>query len=573
MGNIKLETLLVGNIKGDFFVPSYQRGYRWTKNEVVRLLDDIYSFNPDKGNYSLQPIVVKRKDQILELIDGQQRLTTLYLLYKFLHNKSNQFLPAPKFSISYETRKDSKDYLDSLDEKRMDLNIDFWHMRKAYEYISEWYEKKESKQSILTDLNTKFDNKVQVIWYEVDTKENPISLFTRLNIGKIPLTNSELVKAMFLSGANTGMTKSRQLEISMQWDEMEKQLSDLSFWYFLTNSGVNNYSTRIDLLLDLIVNNDKSSNDDYFTFFAFQKLKEEQNLMVVWNTINHTFSILKDWYENHELYHKIGYLITSGFLTIGEIFKLAKGKNKREFHKVLFQKIKSSINFEGNYGDLSYETDRGQKLIFRLLLLFNVESVRNIDDRSQRFPFDKFKMQSSNGGLWSLEHIHAQNAEGLHREDAKRTWLKLHQTSLLNIYGPEEELVKKIDDMLAMTMIDNILFNQVMEKINIKLSAPGNIEYMHSLSNLALLNSGDNAALNNSTFDVKRNQIIKMDMEGKYIPFCTKMVFLKYYTEDNMSQVYFWSKNDRKSYIDKINLYLKDYLNEKIVIDEEVSYE
>ncbi len=570
MSKIKLETLLVGNIEGDFFVPSYQRGYRWTKNEVVRLLDDIYDA---EGNYSLQPIVVKRNNSVLELIDGQQRLTTLYLLYKFFHNKSNGFLPAPKFSISYETREGSKEYLDSLDEKRMDSNIDFWHMRKAYDYIDAWYVKKKSNPETLTNLNTKFERKVQVIWYEVDNKENPISLFTRLNIGKIPLTNAELVKAMFLSSANVGMTYNRQLEISVQWDEMEKQLNDLSFWYFLTNNDERNYPTRIDLLLDLIVNNDKTSNDEYFTFFAFQKLKEEQNLVDVWNKINHTFSILKDWYENHELYHSIGYLIASGYQTISQIYLLSEGKNKKDFSRALQKLIKASLKIKGNYGDLTYESDRDQRYIFRLLLLFNVESVRRIDGNAQRFPFDKFKHQSSGSGIWSLEHIHAQNAEGLHREDAKREWLKLHQTSLLNIFGIEEELVAEIDKTLEMSTIDSVTFNQIMERVNTKLSAPGNVEFMHSISNLALLNSGDNAALSNSTFDVKRSQIIKMDMQGKYIPFCTKMVFLKYYTEAEHTHSYFWDKSDRKAYINKINFYLKDYLDEKIAIDEEALHE
>lgn len=570
MSKIKLETLLVGNIEGDFFVPSYQRGYRWTKNEVVRLLDDIYDA---EGNYSLQPIVVKRNNGVLELIDGQQRLTTLYLLYKFFHNKSNGFLPAPKFSISYETREGSKEYLDSLDEKRMDSNIDFWHMRKAYDYIDAWYIDKKSNPETLTNLNTKFERKVQVIWYEVDNKENPISLFTRLNIGKIPLTNAELVKAMFLSSANVGMTYNRQLEISVQWDEMEKQLNDLSFWYFLTNNNERNYPTRIDLLLDLIVNNDKTSNDEYFTFFAFQKLKEEQNLVDVWNKINHTFSILKDWYENHELYHSIGYLIASGYQTISQIYHLSDGKNKKDFSRALHKHIKASIKIKGNYGDLTYESDRDQRYIFRLLLLFNVESVRRIDGNAQRFPFDKFKHQSSGSGIWSLEHINAQNAEGLHREDAKREWLKLHQASLLNIFGVEEELVAEIDKMLEMSTIDSITFNQIMERVNAKLSAPGNVEFMHSISNLALLNSGDNAALSNSTFDVKRGQIIKMDMQGKYIPFCTKMVFLKYYTEAEHTHSYFWDKTDRRAYINKINFYLKDYLDEKIVIDEEALHE
>ena len=86
--------------------------------------------------------------------------------------------------------------------------------------------------------------------------------------------------------------------------------------------------------------------------------------------------------------------------------------------------------------------------------------------------------------------------------------------------------------------------------------------------NLALLNTADNAALNNSTFDVKRNDIIQMDKKGQYIPFCTKMVFLKYYTPSAENQLHFWGQADRIAYIKAINDVLSDYI-EPIVLEKE----
>lgn len=80
--NIILETKFVADISGSFYIPSYQRGYRWSETEVVRLLDDIYQNG--KKNYCLQPVVVRKKEDRYELIDGQQRLTTLYLIYKYM---------------------------------------------------------------------------------------------------------------------------------------------------------------------------------------------------------------------------------------------------------------------------------------------------------------------------------------------------------------------------------------------------------------------------------------------------------------------------------------------------------
>ena len=248
---IKLDTKLVGDITGDFYVPSYQRGYRWGETEVVRLLDDIYS-TEGKRNYCLQPVVVRKNGDRYELIDGQQRLTTIYLIYRFMNEESFGFIDEPRFTLSYETREKSEEFLKSIDESRKEENIDFWFLCAAYESIKKWFSARDRK-STLTNVNKYFDEIVKIIWYEVGEAEDAIGLFTRLNIGKIPLTNAELVKAMFLSkDTDEDVDKEKQEEISLQWDNMEKELHNNSLWYFLTNKANADYQTRIDLVLDLI---------------------------------------------------------------------------------------------------------------------------------------------------------------------------------------------------------------------------------------------------------------------------------------------------------------------------------
>lgn len=64
---------------------------------------------------------------------------------------------------------------------------------------------------------------------------------------------------------------------------------------------------------------------------------------------------MKDWFEDHEYYHKIGYLIASGSMTLQKIFELSKDKTKKEFRVSLDSKIKSSIAIKGNYSELSYK--------------------------------------------------------------------------------------------------------------------------------------------------------------------------------------------------------------------------
>ena len=561
--DIILETKLVADIKGDFFVPSYQRGYRWGEVEVTRLLDDVYQNG--KKNYCLQPVVVRKKNDVYELIDGQQRLTTLYLIYRYMKNV-NPFFSEPAFNLTYQTREQSADFLKTLDMSKQEDNIDFWFIANAYKTIQKWFE--QDLQIRVMHIFEYFKEDVKIIWYEVGENEDAISLFTRLNIGKIPLTSAELVKAMFLSSdISENMSREKQEEISLQWDNIERELHNESLWYFLTNSVKSEYQTRIDLVLDLISGKDGAIREKYYTFFKFDEMRKDVSLDDIWKKIYQTFLVLKGWYEDHDLYHKIGYLIAS-VTSLHKIFALSKDKKKDEFNTSLDGLIKKSVAISGNYSELSYEKPLDHKRISTLLLLFNVESVRKTDGHAQRFPFDKFKRNKGNNVTWSLEHIHAQQSEGMKTQEVWKKWLELHLPSVKSLGKNHTALIKEMQDTIDMTKLERSVFEDVQKKVLKCLSVSGNTEYMHSIANLALLNTADNAALNNSTFDVKRNAIIEMDKRGQYIPFCTKMVFLKYYTPSADNQLQFWGQADRIAYVKAINTVLSDYI-EPIVLEKE----
>lgn len=561
---IVLDTKLVGEIKGEFHVPSYQRGYRWGSTEVTRLLDDVYQNG--KKNYCLQPIVVRNRGETYELVDGQQRLTTLYLIYRYMKN-ANPFFEEPTFSITYETRDRSADFLNNIDITKREDNIDFWFMAGAYECIKQWFEK--DLQIRVMHIFEYFKENVKIIWYEVGENEDTISLFARLNVGKIPLTSAELVKAIFLSRDVNSISRERQEEISLQWDNMEKELHNNSLWYFLTNKTNADYQTRIDLVLDLISGKPANNREKYYTFFKFDEMRQSKTLDSIWRNIQQTFLVLKDWHVNHELYHKIGYLIASETLTLQELFILSKDKTKNEFRDSLDGYIRESIKIEGNYADLSYEKASDRKKISILLLLFNVESVRRNGEHSQWFPFDKYKFRKSGKVTWSLEHIHAQQSEGLRTQEIWKEWLSLHIPSVKSISDDSNELIELMSSAVAKDKLEGQEFSKIQQKVVDLLSVKGNTEYMHSIANMALLSSADNAALNNSTFDVKRNEIIKMDKAGQYIPFCTRMVFLKYYTPSADSQLHFWGHADRIAYVEAMNTVLVNYLEEPIVLEKE----
>ena len=404
--------------------------------------------------------------------------------------------------------------------------------------------------------------------YEVGENEDAIALFTRLNIGKISLTSAELVKAMFLSFDNANfMSREKQEEISLQWDNMEKELHNSSLWYFLTNGKSGDYQTRIDLILDLISQKPIETRDPYYTFFQVDKLRKGMTLNEIWRKIQRTFLTLKDWHENHELYHKIGYLIASDSISLLDLYTLSEGQTKQGFRAGLDDCIRKSIAIQGNYADLSYEKPLDYKRISTLLLLFNVESVRQNGDQTQWFPFDHFKYEWGRKISWSLEHIHAQQSEGLRTQEMWREWLKLHLQSVRSVTD-DMELIDAMNAAIDNSRLDRLEFDELQRRVFDLLSEKGSVEYQHSIGNLALLRSVDNAALNNSAFDVKRNIIINMDRCGQYIPFCTKMVFLKYYSPSTGNQLHFWGQSDRVAYLQAMNQILEPYLQEPITMTE-----
>jgi uncharacterized radical SAM superfamily Fe-S cluster-containing enzyme len=158
---------------------------------------------------------------------------------------------------------------------------------------------------------------------------------------------------------------------------------------------------------------------------------------------------------------------------------------------------------------------------------------------------------------WSLEHIHAQNAETLTRVDQWRSWLTEHKAALdvLDV-SDEIELLKteiNVDDKDITAEKFKGLSQRILKLLNRDEIAD------HSTRNLALLSRDDNSSLSNSVFEVKRQKILDFDREGRYVPIGTRNVFLKYYANANAQQPHFWSEKDKESYyeaiVDKLSPY------------------
>ncbi len=570
-----------------FFIPSYQRGYRWTEQQVKELLEDIWEFICKKNKdefYCLQPIVVKKnKEDILkwDVIDGQQRLTTIFIILKILADKIES--DSKTFSLSYETREKSSEFLENELSKIDDTNIDFFHMSKAYMSILEWFQNKANDgfPTIKSKFISPFLEDMKIIWYEIDdTKivnednkyKNDIEIFTRINMGKIPLTNAELIKALLIQGyGNNGnndnkdikdikdIKDNKQFELASEWDFIEYSLQNDDFWYFI-NKEKNEKATRIEFIFELIAKNyikDKSnlanslnkSIDRYYEFhiinhYLKNDIRDEDEKKKVtiyenlWSEVKNYFRILNEWYEDREFFHKIGFLIlysNKTMLDFIEEYKKDK-KTKQDFRDFLDGEIKKLFEYI-DIEALTYGSDDNN--IKKVLLWFSIATILENKKSNLRFQFDRYKKQS-----WDIEHIRSQ-ADKYPIKEEKEKWIddildfSKNQIEKTKIEKTKEEILNMKDKEFKE------FFTSVQKKIE-ENESEGNFN-KHNIGNLTLLDSKTNRGYGNAFFPIKRKTIIENDMKGTFIPICTKNLFLKYYSE-KATDLQKWTKQDAEDY-------------------------
>ena len=629
-----------------FYIPAYQRGYRWTQQQVKDLLKDILEFSGKKGNasiYCLQPLVIVRRlsdeDSVMkriheakdlnevrhllkeqwEVVDGQQRLTTIRLILEVLQQ--------PHFyDIEYETRKNSASFLDGImngiPDSNVKENIDYYYIKQAVNYTNNWLKGKD-----IDRFRNVLLHQVKFIWYETQ-ENNPKEVFTRLNIGKISLTNAELIKALLLNKSNFpnddySTVRLRQQEIAMEWDVIEYTLQSNEFWLFLNEPG-NERSTRIDFIFDMICQEDMlhckddqeiQMNGDLKTFryfnhyFETQKQKEEA-IQTIWEKVKEIFQTLQEWFDDKELYHYIGFLICVG-KSVNRIYRQwTRYATKSAFREnYLMKAIKESIRYK-DIENTVYEVDAEVPQEFKggvkqncrpILLLHNLQTVINqnnvlAENKKYRegvfykFPFHLYKSED-----WDVEHIDSNTENKLNDIQSQREWLL---NAYFGLQGEAfKEIRKNIKDFFEKFTGKNYeqsedpdkqkARNERFEELRSSIDdINGNIRLSqiekNKIWNFALLDSSTNRSYGNAIFPAKRRVIIGKDQgkrffpptvdengaiveckvqegQSSFIPPCTKSVFLKYYNAAS-SDFNTWNKEDAIAYMNNIKDTLKEFL-------------
>lgn len=619
-----------------FYIPNYQRGYRWNSQQIKDLLDDLLSFtnslqNTNNSNafYCLQPVAVKedipQKQEFInklnsignnnplnecrltieeftrwEVIDGQQRITAVLLLLKYLGCKNT-------YEIEYSTRKDIKIFLQNInkdaftDKADEDNNIDRYHICQSIKTIKEWF---EINRIIKSDFLEVLLDKVKFIWYEL-TDENPIEVFKRLNVGRIGLTNAELIKALLLNRSNfenyhNGIVLKQQ-EIAIQWDSIEYQLQNEEFWLFFRNTNYSN-PTRIDFIFDFIwdvdafclYDDDESKaetcgNDKYKTFrYVYNYIGKNENdrtkrVKSFWGKVLEIFHVLNEWFNDLELYHYIGFLINYDGDSVKDwLFKwIMENTDKTDYKESVYKAIKEQIkpvanlNTQYKIDDDDHNPDKTK--CQKVLLLHNIETIvrQNQNYKSEyeqgifyKFPFHLFKLEK-----WDVEHIDSSTTND-------ETDFDTQKEILLNYFlGVNNEIQEKIKKYITGEREDPSAYEDLKESLK-PYGAPEDealsIEDKNKIWNFTLLDSSTNRSYGNSVFAAKRRIIKGKDLcrlipvpklsKGKktidcgsttnakssFVPPVTRNIFMKYYSPV-ISSTNYWGLSDAKAY--RANIY------------------
>lgn len=250
--NIKL---LFEDKKSDFLIPDYQRPYAWTETECQTLWEDLFEFafpekDKDKFNnddeYYLGPIVTfKNENNKLEIIDGQQRLTTLMLLLrafyvKFLYAQDDNTIKtreniakclwktdefgnpnkdALKIDSEVATDKDKEEFLEILrtGDARKELKSNY---ANNYRFFQDKIDEFSMMYSMyLSYFPTRILNNCILLPIEADNQNTALRIFSTLNDRGMPLSDADIFKAQFYKYYSK---KGEKEQFIKRWKELEE---------------------------------------------------------------------------------------------------------------------------------------------------------------------------------------------------------------------------------------------------------------------------------------------------------------------------------------------------------------
>ncbi len=555
--NVGAKGALTDNKASFYYIAPYQRGYKWESNssyaQVPQMLIDIYeAFVYGTTEYFLQYITVKKlklddKNEVLEVIDGQQRLTTLSLLLSRIAMKDSHLENISRNRLQYFRYEGdifaSLQIPDSEEEDENIIHQDQYYMVKAVRTIDNFLQLLEKNDKLKAYYDYLLDS-VKLIFNIEDENTNSEEVFENLNNNKVPLTNQYLIKGLLLTKAvNRTTSFNRTLsykEILDQrtvmgrvWDEINAWISqpEIAHFFFATKKKENPNS--IEKLLEVVLRRIENTQTDtgeiedsllqqyrllfdsqsrnvqpsmYELFNKFNRIiRDEKTAFDVLNLIKHAYRALYNiWYGDIDFYNLFGYVRFAksqqyNISWTDEVIWKDRAVVKKDLAKRVLEIIP---DLKHSQTELRY--DNNQNKLTNLLLSFNVFL-------EQEEKFDFYQYDSEN---WTLEHLSPQNPKGD---------IKIPHNLITYVLGklPESLEQSKRADLEA-----KLLDGEVISVDDLPFLYDSEIDE-HVMGNMALLSGGDNSAVSNNPFIVKRNIIISRRNKGSFVPYHTIALYEK----------------------------------------------
>jgi hypothetical protein len=593
-----------------FNVPEYQRGYKWTKEWVDALLDDINDADVEGEKfYCLQNITIIKKDEKFNVIDGQQRLTTLFIILSYL-GKSNLIKDKIKYSIRTETHnfltafvatrkiweENFETYQNFIDLHKEYDKPDTYYIFNAARTIESWFVNNTDNK-----VSEKLEKKVKFIVNNLFDKTSEETIFRNLNSDKVPLDGADLVRAIIVTRVaneliNSGIestktivaTNEYRVKIGMELDHWNNwwSKSDVQEYFDLftdnkakSNAKKNRFNTTIypinQLYLLYVASIIKPLELKTFEKGHDSNNKSGDDTLEMYKAILKLHHTLQDWYKDREIYHYLGYLFaqfnTVKFKDIWDKWNQSqtrddfKSELRKLIKKMLFSKNDGESNFSEwleNIKDVKYNWFTEKKL-YELLILLDVINLSEERDNDNDLPFMKAKYFVKQKGKASedKEHILPQTPNP-DKEDERIDKFSVDEISAF------------LDDLTKMVSDKNENDKNEIQKILISFKAKAKDDEaiakqqvyreinrlgLNSIGNIVLLHHRPNRQYKNNPYLDKRGTIIDNLSNGVYIRPHTLTTFVK---QTNNEQIDIWNLKDIETNANYIATAIEKYLKE-----------
>lgn len=357
------ELLLTGT-KEKILIPEYQRSYAWTEDQVITLFDDLveYTNNQNESSYFLGCIVSftnENKEQ--EIIDGQQRITTLFLLLRAIHKKllkmsdskeRDNFIRQiePAIWIINELTGEA-DYSTVLIESKVlesGYNQILENILKTGETRKDYSDRYSINYNLIMKLLDDYAsneplnfyrfihnilNKTIVFPIKADTQETALTIFSTLNDRGLPLSDADIFKAKIYNKLDEKSKKTfidKWKNISLRAEMANESIQKLFYYYmFYLRATENDKTTTTPGLRK------------YYSSNSFEKLFDDNlmnnldNILEFWEVVNCREDKNDSWTRNIKILSVLDMLTSypNEFWKYPVIIYYLKNKNNNDFER------------------------------------------------------------------------------------------------------------------------------------------------------------------------------------------------------------------------------------------------